>query len=474
MAQYEAQSAGEAKRILQVGQVFDLPSCSIAWRMVRAQGRLKTCPTWLGIADAGLYAVAVQKDLTHLGRWVGVLLATTIMSTAAIPLAHRIAAGEETRILCFGDSITGIYYHTGGHRAWSHLLGDQLLQAWPGARLIMFNAGVSGNTTADALARLDADVLAHRPHLVVMKFGINDVARLSPETFRANLNLLCDRIRAAGSEVLLLTPNAVESSDPARPMDKVAAYAELVRTVGRERGLPVADVHAAFAAVQTSAPADWLRLMSDPIHPNLRGHALIAGTAAAVLTGRPAGPAFVPPVRPTSPSAFARTREKLQAGQPLRVLAMAPFDTLIVQAVHQLYPEAEVQVTRWETAEKSLVALEADATAEGWMKYRNQTGLNPPDLVLVAVPATAEPAPGIPYYRTFGGILNRAQWFDGTGWDCVVVLPSVMQPHLTASEAEREQLALAAARDKDVPVIQREADETADATKLLAEAVEHL
>lgn len=390
------------------------------------------------------------------------------MSTASTPLADRIAAGEETRIVCFGDSITGIYYHTGGHRAWSHLLGDQLLRAWPGARLIMINAGVSGNTTADALARVEADVLAHRPHMVVMKFGMNDTARLSPEVFRANLHALCERIRGSGSDLLLLTPNAVEPGDAGRPPEKVAAYATIVREVGRERGLPVADVHAAFAAVQASTPADWLRLMSDTIHPNLRGHALIAGTAAAALTGRPIGPAQIPPRRDSSRTAFARTREKLQAGQPVRVLAMAPLDTVITAAIRQAYPNAVLHVTRWEAAGKSLATLEADASAEGWMKYRSQAGLTPPDLVLVAVPASAEPTPGVPYYRTFGGLLNRAQWFDGTGWDCVVVLPSVVQGALTLAEAEREQIALAAARDKDVPVVERAGGDAANAVTLLA------
>lgn len=414
----------------------------------------------------------MQTDLSRLDRLACVILATAA-SAVASPLADRIAAGEETRIVCFGDSITGVYYHTGGHRAWSHLLGDQLKQAWPGARLIMLNAGVSGNTTADALARLDADVLAHHPHLVVMKFGMNDTARLSPDAFRANLHALCDRIDAAGSDVLLLTPNAVDLGDAARPPEKVAAYAAIVRDVGRERGVAVADVHAAFAGVQASAPADWLRLMSDTIHPNLRGHALIAATATAAITGRPVGPALVPPVRPVGPTTFAHTREKLRTGQPVQVLAMAPLDTVIAAAIRVKYPNAEVRVTRWETAGKSLATLEAEATADGWMKYRNQTGLTPPDLVVVAVPASAEPTPGVPYYRTFGGILNRAQWFDGSGWDCVVVLPSVVQPRLNAAEAEREQLALAAARDKDVPVIPRVSGDTADAAAVLAQALDH-
>lgn len=398
----------------------------------------------------------------------GALLAGT---AAASPLADRIAAGEETRIVCFGDSITGVYYHTGGLRAWSHLLGDQLRSVWPQARLVIVNAGVSGNTTADALARLDADVLAHRPHLVVMKFGMNDTARLAPEAFRTQLGTLCTRIRAAGSDLLLLTPNAVDPGDTSRPPEKVAAYASIVRAVGREHDVPVADVHAAFAAVQTKAPGDWVRLMSDTIHPNLRGHALIAATAAAALTGRPAEPARIPDPKPR-PTRFHRLPEKLQAGQPVNVVAMPPLDTLIVPVLQRLHPGADVRVTRWETAGKSLAQLEAEAKDQGWMRYRANPGLTPPDLVLVAVPVAAAPTPGVPYYRTFGGVLNRAQWFDGSGWDCVVILPSVLQAdlNLTPGEAEREQLALAAARDKDVPVLARAQGDSAGAVDLLVQA----
>ena len=380
---------------------------------------------------------------------------------------QRLESGGQVRIVCFGDSITGVYYHTGGRRAWGELLGATLQQRYPNARIELINAGISGNTTADALKRMDADVLRHQPQLVVAMFGMNDTARLSPEEFRANLGEIVRRTRSAGSEVILLTPNAVNPGDSLRPPEKVAAYAAMGRAVGRELQVPVADVFAAFASVQAHEPGNWVRLMSDTIHPNLHGHALIAATAAQALTGESAT-AVVSQESAGRPP-LTQVHAKLQAGQPLRVLAMAPVDTLIGPALRRLHPQARVEVTACDTTGKSLGELETVAREYGWLKYRAKPELTPPDLVVVAVPASAASVPEVPYYRTYGSILNWSQWFAQPGWDCVVVLPSIVQPALTMDETEREQIALAAAQDKDLPVMSRRPGENGSAEELLAQ-----
>jgi len=53
------------------------------------------------------------------------------------------AGQEPVRIVCFGDSVTGVYYHTGGRRAWTDMLGIALGKAYPKAKVEMFNAGIS-------------------------------------------------------------------------------------------------------------------------------------------------------------------------------------------------------------------------------------------------------------------------------------------------------------------------------------------
>ena len=74
-------------------------------------------------------------------------------------------------IVMFGDSTTA---PRGAVKVYSSRV-DTALQSI-GSSLSVHNAGVSGDTTSAALKRLQADVLAHEPRVVVIQFGINDSA----------------------------------------------------------------------------------------------------------------------------------------------------------------------------------------------------------------------------------------------------------------------------------------------------------
>ena len=112
-------------------------------------------------------------------------------------VVKRLQSGEPTRIVCFGDSITGAYYHTGGQRAWCAMLGIALAQIYPQANIETITAGISGQTTAQGLARIQKDVIDKQPHLVVVMFGMNDVARLPLEEFAANLRSIAQQCNGA-------------------------------------------------------------------------------------------------------------------------------------------------------------------------------------------------------------------------------------------------------------------------------------
>src|ERR1051325_8650899 len=100
----------------------------------------------------------MQRIVTGVALSLAALTVLTAVANAEGPspsvdaLLKRLSAGEPTRIVCFGDSITGAYYHTGGERAWCDMLGLALQRVYPQARLEMINAGISGNTTAAGLA----------------------------------------------------------------------------------------------------------------------------------------------------------------------------------------------------------------------------------------------------------------------------------------------------------------------------------
>jgi acyl-CoA thioesterase I len=114
--------------------------------------------------------------------------------------AHRLpvsGGSAGTTVVFLGDSITH------GHRlaqeaAFPHRLGQAL-----GVRTL--NAGISGDTTEGGLRRIERDVLAHRPQVVVVELGVNDAFRQAPrEDTVANLRAITQRIRAQGAVVVLL------------------------------------------------------------------------------------------------------------------------------------------------------------------------------------------------------------------------------------------------------------------------------
>ena len=109
------------------------------------------------------------------------LLITNIAWTADVALPNtvqRLENGEETRIVCFGDSITGVYYHTGNRMAYADFVEQGLRRLFPKTPVHVLNAGVSGDTTEKGLARMDRHVLGCKPHLVVVMFGLNDASGL--------------------------------------------------------------------------------------------------------------------------------------------------------------------------------------------------------------------------------------------------------------------------------------------------------
>ena len=80
----------------------------------------------------------------------------------------------------------------------------------------IINAGVGGNNSAQLLSRLDKDVIAARPDLVIVMVGTNDMLNenkmLSYETYKSNLQQIVKDIKKTGCQVLLVSSPPADSA----------------------------------------------------------------------------------------------------------------------------------------------------------------------------------------------------------------------------------------------------------------------
>ncbi|MCD4749917.1 MAG: arylesterase [Thermoanaerobaculales bacterium] len=167
------------------------------------------------------------------------------------PVTNPDPSGE--RIICFGDSLT-FGTGAGSNESYPSRLGSLI-----GREVI--NAGVAGDTTAEALKRLDRDVLSHDPRIVLITLGGNDLMGDVPcdEAF-ANLNAIVRRIHQRGALVVVGGIN-VPLFD--RGFDD--AYKDLQRSTGC---LLIPNILKGLIGKNN--------LMSDRIHPNGDGYAIMA------------------------------------------------------------------------------------------------------------------------------------------------------------------------------------------------------
>ena len=216
-------------------------------------------------------------------------------------------AAEPLTIVSLGDSITlGTRAGVTDEQTFSHLLEQKLIASGREVRVV--NQGVGGETTAGALARLDRDVLALKPAIVVVMYGTNDCwvdagkkeSRLSEEEFERNLTELVKRLRAAGVEPILMTEPCYARKSPANGLGehgnrRLSSYMDACRHIAMRQDVLLVDNYREWLSESERRGGRGLGdiedLTTDGYHPNPAGHAFIANTmfkalAAAVDSAR--------------------------------------------------------------------------------------------------------------------------------------------------------------------------------------------
>ncbi len=191
-------------------------------------------------------------------------------SGAASPSAAQAPVAAGPRVVFLGDSLTaGLGLPV--DRAFPARLGEAL--AARGLPVQVVNAGVSGDTSAGGLRRVDW-ILGQKPDILVLALGANDMLRgLPPAECAANLRAIAEKARAAGSDVLLLGMKANPTLGP----DYAAAFDAIYPTLAAELGVPLVPFFLDGVA------ADPTLNQADGIHPTAEGHDRIVATVLPAL-----------------------------------------------------------------------------------------------------------------------------------------------------------------------------------------------
>lgn len=187
------------------------------------------------------------------------------------------------KVITLGDSITkGVRPGVKAEETFASLLQESLQK--DGIVTVVSNVGIGGEDTVRALARLDRDVIAHKPDVVTIMYGTNDsyvdkgktTNRISLEDYKANLGKLVERLRAAGIQPVLMTeprlgdrhgPNG-RGEHPNKPLEE---YVKACRDVARQLRVPLVD-HFAHWSERNSSGMDVGKWTTDECHPNPEGH----------------------------------------------------------------------------------------------------------------------------------------------------------------------------------------------------------
>jgi acyl-CoA thioesterase-1 len=183
-------------------------------------------------------------------------------------------AVETKTLLFFGDSLTAGYG-----------LDDPSAQAFPalvqkkvdatGLPWRVVNAGLSGETSAGGLRRVDW-ILRQRVEVFVLELGGNDGLRgLPPETTHANLQAIIDRVRAKYPTAKIVLAGI--AAPPNMGADFTRAFAAIFPELAEKNGVPLIPF-------LLEGVGGWPEFnQPDGIHPNVQGHAIVAETVWKVL-----------------------------------------------------------------------------------------------------------------------------------------------------------------------------------------------
>ncbi len=197
----------------------------------------------------------------------------------------RVELKKNDRIIFFGDSLTSLAGQEAPKehvaKGYVRIVREKLQMAHPDKNIDVDWVATGGHTVPQLVQRVEKDVLAKKPSIVVIQIGCNDARRVAKETFKTSLEQLIDQLQAAGVQVVQCTLTSVgEKHDGSNQHDaKLDEFAQVQREIVKAKNVPLNDLRQAFVAHWKQHNPDNQAsgiLTYDGNHFNQRGHDFVA------------------------------------------------------------------------------------------------------------------------------------------------------------------------------------------------------
>ena len=219
---------------------------------------------------------------------------TIFVGVSALAQSHDFALKAGDRVVFFGDSITE-------QRLYTAYVQQFVISRYPELNVTFINSGWTGDTVdgnpcvpcagVGALARIERDVVAYKPTVVTLLFGMNDglYKDFDPDVMKAFTDGLSQIVavlkRETKARIYVMTPTVYDRdvktswSHTDNYNSVLDRYSEAAKEIARREDLPVIDLHTATTvALMTAKKADksYTFFGGDGVHPAAEGHAVMA------------------------------------------------------------------------------------------------------------------------------------------------------------------------------------------------------
>lgn len=175
-------------------------------------------------------------------------------------------------ILFFGDSLTA-GYGIGTQNAFPNLIQAKIDSLKLNYEVV--NAGLSGETTAGGLRRINW-ILKRKIDVFVLELGANDGLRgISPKVTKQNLQKIIDTVLEKNPDTKIVLAGMLVP--PNLGIDYSKEFAQVFPTLAKENKIPL------IPFLLDGVAGDKKLNIADGIHPNIKGHKIVAKTVWEIL-----------------------------------------------------------------------------------------------------------------------------------------------------------------------------------------------